>query len=141
MYATPAKGGLGDSKFWTTKSRYNMTEVEQKIKEYTTTVNTAFEYGAPYQLLIQKRWPGASIAVFDVHSLLTELMDHPAKYFTAPQNVTGYYQHCNLDWSNCTNAKQPLSSFVWYDELHPSERTGKWSHNTFFLRGGQRGLS
>lgn len=126
IYAAPAAGGTLDNKFFPNKTAYNMTEVQYKIKQYTTSVNTMFEYGVPYHLLVRKRWPSASFTIFDVHSLLSDIYKAPEKYLDAPANATGYYIHCDIDFSNCVNSKNPLSSFLWYDELHPSEKAGEW---------------
>lgn len=125
LYAAPQNGGLGDNHYWTNKTAYNMTEYEQKMKEYTTNVNTMFDYGVPVEARIKARWPDASFAVFDVHQLILDIRASPENYLDAPANVTGYYYHCAVDGSNCTQSEDPLSSFLWYDELHPSERTGK----------------
>ena len=97
----------------------------------------------PFQVLIKKRWPGATFSVFNVHSLLVDIYNEPSKYLTAPANATGYYIHCNpRDNSQCQTSSEAMSSFLWsvhvrfsshdsranrlsrYDELHPSERAG-----------------
>ncbi|KAI0151168.1 acetyl esterase [Pestalotiopsis sp. NC0098] len=123
LYAAPQNGGLGDNHYWTNKTAYNMTEYEQKMKEYTTNVNTMFDYGVPVETRIKARWPDATFAVFNVHQLILDIRASPENYLDAPANVTGYYYHCAVDGSNCTKSENSLSSFLWYDELHPSERT------------------
>ncbi|KAL2257378.1 hypothetical protein VTK26DRAFT_248 [Humicola hyalothermophila] len=125
LYAHPDNGGTGDSQFWNTKTKYNMTEYGQKIKQYTTNVNTMFEYGAPYQKLLKRRWPLATLDLFDVHSLLKDIHSQPAKYLDAPHNATGYYHHCDSTGGACVDQIDigPLSGFMWFDELHPSEKT------------------
>lgn len=57
-------------------------------------------------------------------SQLSELYYNPTKYFngSAPANVTGFENHCNLSGSECSRLPSP-DSFMWFDELHPSERT------------------
>lgn len=125
LYAHPRDGGTLDSQFWANKTLYNITEYSYKIKQYTTSVNTMFEYGAAFQQVVKSRWPKATLDLFDVHSLFVDIHNHPAKYLDAPYNVTGYYRHCAPDGSQCTDQTDlgPLSGFMWYDELHPSERT------------------
>ncbi|KAK8102379.1 acetyl esterase [Apiospora sp. TS-2023a] len=126
LYAAPQHGGAGDTHYWPTKTEAcNNTEVEQKMLEYTTNVNTMFDYGVPFQLLVNKtrRWSDASFAVFNVHQLMLDIYENPEKYLDAPANATGYYYHCAVDGSNCKNSEKPLSSYMWYDELHPSEKT------------------
>ncbi|KAK8109721.1 acetyl esterase [Apiospora kogelbergensis] len=126
LYAAPQNGGAGDNHYWPDKTRHcNNTETEQKILEYTTNVNTMFDYGAPFQLLVNKtrRWPETSFTVFNVHQLMLDIYNEPEKYLDAPANATGYYHHCDVDNKDCANSQNSLSSFMWYDELHPSERT------------------
>jgi len=76
--------------------------------------------------------PGAHIALFDSHSLFQDMFDHPALYLngTAPLNVTGAWDACiasdggaTLD---CTIANgTDRDSFLWADELHPSEQADR----------------
>ncbi|POR34892.1 Thermolabile hemolysin [Tolypocladium paradoxum] len=119
MYATPGIGGRGNHRYWRNPSAYNITEYQNKILEYTTSVNTMFDYGAPFYLCVQSRWPGATFSIFDVHSLVMDVRANPSAYLDAPANVTGPYRSC---LSNCVVSPEPLSSFMWYDELHPSAR-------------------
>lgn len=94
------------------------------MKEYTSLVNSIFSYRVPFELKIAKRYPGASFANFDVHSLLVEIYNNPSKYLTSPANVQGQYYLCDVaTGSKCTTSKLSLDHFMWYDELHPSERT------------------
>jgi hypothetical protein len=114
MYNVPALGGTMDSQFWGNKSAYNMTETKYKIMEYTTSVNTMFEYGAAYQTVLKKRWPEAAFAVFDVHSLMMDIINKPGEYLSAPANVTGYYRVCDPKGNaGCVDSKQPMDSFMW----------------------------
>ncbi|KAK3353598.1 hypothetical protein B0T25DRAFT_217399 [Lasiosphaeria hispida] len=126
LYALPQNGGTYDSQFWATKTAYNISEYGQKIKEYTTSVNTIFEYGVPFQTAIKSRWPKATFDLFNVHGLLTDIIKKPQDYLDAPYNVTGYFHHCkatnNADCTDQTNLG-PRSGFLWYDELHPSDKT------------------
>lgn len=92
--------------------------------EYTTTVNTVFSYRTPYEILIAKRYPNAEIALFDVHSLMTDIFYNPGNYLngtTAP-NVTGQYWKCSLDGKTCNAAEGSPDGYLWWDELHPGQR-------------------
>ena len=126
MYAAESAGGAGNNQYWQNKTLYNQTEYQYKMMEYATTVNTLFDYGVPFHLLVKARWPDAQFSIFNVHDLLTDIYNDPAAYLDAPANSHGFYHHCvATNNSDCTNAGEPASSFLWYDELHPSEKTGE----------------
>ena len=95
------------------------------MKEYTKLVNDDFDYRTPYELLVARRYPGASIAIFDVNSLMTNIYNNPTKYLASPANVTGQYHLCDaVTGASCTDQTGlSLDNFLWYDELHPSQRT------------------
>jgi hypothetical protein len=95
------------------------------MKEYTTLVNSLFTYRTPYELLVAKRYPGASFAVYDVNSFLTDIYNHPSQYLSTPANVTGPYYLCDLTGANCKTSSLGADHYLWYDELHPSEQTDK----------------
>lgn len=88
-------------------------------------MNSIFDVRSPYELLIKKRYPGASIAVFDTNSLITDIYNNPTQYLTSPANVTGQFYHCDpATGGDCvTQEGKVISQFLWYDELHPTERT------------------
>ena len=95
------------------------------MKEYTHLVNTIYTYRTPYELLISKRYPEASIAVFNVHDLLTDVYYNPTKYLASPANVTHPYYLCDPSGAPCVTSTLGLDHYMWYDELHPSEQTDK----------------
>ncbi|OTB15746.1 carbohydrate esterase family 16 protein [Daldinia sp. EC12] len=126
LYASTHNGGVGDNQYWENKTSYNTTEFEQKMLEYTTSVNTIFSYGAPFQLLVEARWPGASFTIFNIHQLFLDIYSNPSEYFDTPANTNEPYYGCSITGSgskNCTASEHSLSSFLWYDELHPSWKT------------------
>ncbi|TGJ87459.1 hypothetical protein E0Z10_g1290 [Xylaria hypoxylon] len=127
LYASIENGGSGNVNYWPNKTAYDTTEYEEKILEYTTTVNTIYDYGVPFQLRIQKRWPGASFTILNAHQIILDIIAKPEKYLDAPANVTGFYYTCPdpLSRDGCVASEDPLSSFLWYDSLHPSTRTGE----------------
>ncbi|VDC02525.1 unnamed protein product [Peniophora sp. CBMAI 1063] len=79
--------------------------------------------------------PGAHIGYFDSHGLFTDILDHPERYLngTKPYNVTGAAFACVYqvneslsDPGDCTsNWGSDADSFVWYNELHPSEQSDR----------------
>ncbi|KAI0036066.1 GDSL lipase/acylhydrolase [Vararia minispora EC-137] len=78
--------------------------------------------------------PGAHVGLFDSHALFTDILNNPAEYLngTAPFNTTGCVNSCIFPLGNgsaapvCTVAKgSDRDSFVWFDELHPSEQADR----------------
>lgn len=125
-YAAQSSGGAGDNLFWPNKTLYNETEYEYKILEYTQLANRLFDYGVAFELLVKARWPGATFDIFDVNSLLTDIYENPSDYLDAPANATGYFRHCNsTNTSDCVDQPNAVDTFLWYDELHPSNKTGE----------------
>lgn len=128
MYAAQSNGGVGDNQYWQNKSSggYNQTEYQYKMLEYTELVNRVFEYGVAYETQVKARWPGATFDVFDVNRLLSDIYHDPSQYLDSPANATGFYYHrCDADDSSlCTpTPSNPLDTYLWYDELHPSNKT------------------
>ncbi|KAH9905429.1 carbohydrate esterase family 16 protein [Xylariomycetidae sp. FL2044] len=123
LYAAPQNQGTGNNTYWTDKTAYNTTEYEQKMREYTTSVNTIFEYGLAYHANLENRWPGAAFSILNVHDLIRDIVSDPESYLDEPANATGYYHQCGgPDFDECTDSEYPLTSFLWYDELHPSTK-------------------
>lgn len=112
MYASIPNGGAGNNEYWGNKESFNTTETQYKMEEYLTSANTMFATGAPYNLLIKKRWSGATVSLLDVHSLLLDLRANPSKYYTEPVNITSSWRGCGD--SGCYQSTEPQSNFVWY---------------------------
>ncbi|KAG7443804.1 uncharacterized protein BT62DRAFT_902255, partial [Guyanagaster necrorhizus] len=75
--------------------------------------------------------PGAHIGIFDSHGLFQDIHDNPAMYLngTAPLNVMGAVVSCVYPEEGETGSVQCTTvfgtdrdSYLWYDELHPSEQ-------------------
>ncbi|KAH7061743.1 GDSL lipase/esterase [Auriculariales sp. MPI-PUGE-AT-0066] len=79
--------------------------------------------------------PGAHIGLFDSHALFTDMYSHPETYFngTDTLNVTGAVKSCvyqvngTADTAQCATvaAGSARDSYLWYDELHPSEQADR----------------
>ena len=125
QYATPENGGLPATKFWSDKVS-NITEISYRMYESVTTVNEIFKYRTPFEVENEERWNGVKVANFDVNSLITDIWNNPTTYLngTAPVNVTGVINECDVQGSNCVKHESP-DSYLWYDELHPSEQTSR----------------
>jgi hypothetical protein len=139
QYGLPGKGGLASTQYWPDKPS-NITEISYKMLEYVSLVNAIFKYETPYLTEVVNRYPGAHIAVMNINGLvrtrpphfvhvnvlivvlqLTDIYNNPSNYLngTAPLDVTGY---ANV---NATGNPASPDSFMWYDELHPSEQTDR----------------
>ncbi|KIK59717.1 carbohydrate esterase family 16 protein [Collybiopsis luxurians FD-317 M1] len=77
----------------------------------------------------------AHLGLFDSYSLFEDMIAHPAAYLngTAPLNTSSCVHACHYqlnestaDMGICTIANgTDRDSFLWYDELHPSEQTDR----------------
>ncbi|KAI4528635.1 hypothetical protein K525DRAFT_230649 [Schizophyllum commune Loenen D] len=110
----------------------NATEWNIFMQELTTAGNKIAE------LLLRQlalSLDGAHVALFDSHSLFTEMIANPGSYLngTAPLNVTAAIRTC--DWKEnqdptdtvpCTVVNgTDRDSYMWQDELHPSEQANR----------------
>jgi phospholipase/lecithinase/hemolysin len=131
----------GPDGYWPNKTG-NYSEISGRMMEQVVTVNALYDYRTPYEVRVAESFPGASFAVYNVHDLVShctftrismvradllqfaDIIANPSEYLngSAPLNTTGFIHHCNLARANCTSLPSP-DSFVWYDELHPSEQT------------------
>ncbi|KAI9870229.1 MAG: hypothetical protein M1830_004504 [Pleopsidium flavum] len=125
LYANDTDMGVGHNQYWKMKPD-NHTAIAEKMKEYSTTINNVWKYQVPYEALIANRYPGANFAMFDVYSLILDIYTKPSSYLngTAPANVTGFSHQCSVNGTMCTMDSSP-DSFLWFDELHPSEQTDR----------------
>ncbi|KAL4782193.1 hypothetical protein BJX76DRAFT_349579 [Aspergillus varians] len=121
LYAIPENGGLVSSSSYPDKGA-NITEISYRMWESVVTTNDVFYYKTAYESKIAHRYPGAQLAVMDMYGLISDIYHNPIEYLAEPANVTGYVNHCNRTTGHCE--RQPNeASFLWFDELHPSERT------------------
>lgn len=69
LYATPENNGVRLNHYWPNKPE-NITEVSYRMWEQVATANSVFQYRTPFELLVKRRYPGASFAVMDMYSLV-----------------------------------------------------------------------
>ncbi|GJE92178.1 carbohydrate esterase family 16 protein [Phanerochaete sordida] len=118
------------NRYWTAPR--NTTEWSVFMTEMTTAGNALSR--ALLEMLAPKL-PGAHLGLFDSHQLFEDMLSNPAKFLngTVPPNTTGAIHQCffdinesTSDLNNCTTVTGPAAdSFLWYDELHPSEQTDR----------------
>ncbi|KAF9522769.1 hypothetical protein CPB83DRAFT_871864 [Crepidotus variabilis] len=72
------------------------------------------------------------VEFFDAYRFFEEMYNQPAKYFNGsiPPDVLGHCHRCDVptDWHFCGIGDCSLAerdSYMWWDELHPSEQTGR----------------
>lgn len=114
LYGLPDAGGLRASHFWPNKPA-NATEYSYKMKEFSTAVNSVFEYRVPFEVRLAKRYPGAHFAIFDTNALIGDIYRNPKGYLngTTPANVTGVYLQCPVNGGDCVEDEGDLDSFLW----------------------------
>lgn len=126
LYALPEAGGVvSNPGYWPTKPS-NLTEISGRMMEQVVTVNAIYEYRTPFAARVAREFEGASLAVYDVHGLFTDIYYNPSEYLngSAPLNVTGVVHRCDATGANCYTSDSP-DSFMWYDDLHLSEQTAR----------------
>ncbi|KAF8182925.1 GDSL lipase/esterase [Pholiota molesta] len=117
-------------RYWT--AQRNTTEWSVFMTELVLSGN------ALTKLMLQALAPtlsGAHVGIFDSYSLFADMFVHPQLYLngTAPLNVTGAVQACVFQLNEavsdpgvCTIAQgTDRDSFLWFDELHPSEQADR----------------
>lgn len=122
LYANTTLHGVGPGHYWPDKPT-NHTWIYNKMFQYVKTLNSLYSYRTPYEAVVSGRFPGAEFALFDVGSVFLDVYERPSEYLngTTPLHVTGFYKQCDPTAGNCTQSDSP-DSWLWYDELHPSEQ-------------------
>jgi hypothetical protein len=72
QYALPENDGVTAPRYWKDKTQYNsnLTQISEKMRQYSTLVNSVYEFQIPYQVKLTKRYAKSQFALFDVHSLV-----------------------------------------------------------------------
>ncbi|KAH8833908.1 GDSL lipase/esterase [Flagelloscypha sp. PMI_526] len=102
----------------------------KRMQNFVATVNTLVKLGVKD---LKEEWKGqASVEWFDTYSLFKEMYDHPENYFngTLPPTSHNWCHRCDVptDWHYCGIGDcvgDERDSFMWWDELHPSEQAGR----------------
>lgn len=114
LYANATAGGVGQNPYWPEKPS-NKTQISETMKEYTSTLNMVYKYQTGFDVMVANRYPGAQFALYDVHSLITDIYTNPTAYLNGslPANVTGFDKHCNIDGTSCSQGDSP-DSYLWF---------------------------
>lgn len=73
QYALPENDGVTAPRYWPDKLQYdsNITQISEKMRQYSTLVNAIYEYQIPYELKVTHRYAKSEFALFNVHSLVS----------------------------------------------------------------------
>ena len=76
MYALPQNGGTIDTEYWEDEDTYNTnaTQVSEKMRQYVALVNSIYAYRTPAEVQISDRYPASSFTIYDVHSLVRNIL-------------------------------------------------------------------
>lgn len=108
------RANTGDSGYWPNHTLYPQRTYESKMERQTKGVNALFEVGSKFNVALRQRWPGASLTVFDVHSLFMDIYADPDRYLVNPGDPYDPYHRCNPNNTDgCRNSTQPQDSFLW----------------------------
>ncbi|THU78975.1 carbohydrate esterase family 16 protein [Dendrothele bispora CBS 962.96] len=121
------------NRYWTAPR--NTTEWELVMAQYSRAANGLSTY--MLRDLIPTL-PEAHVGIFNTYDFFSDIYSNPQNYLngTAPPNVEIPARSCIFQTDdrsesimgkgNCTEAKgSERDSYMWWDELHPSEQTGR----------------
>ncbi|RDI77215.1 hypothetical protein Vi05172_g12771 [Venturia inaequalis] len=139
QYALPSNGGATATRSFPNKASLNATEISYRMMGQVELVDEAFQYRTPFEVKFGDKFKEANFAYFDVNSLFNEMYTNPSAYLngTAPLNVTSWINRCS---GNSCPGKLSPDSYLWYDELHPSEQADRNVAKEFVqvFKGGSR---
>ncbi|KZT69466.1 carbohydrate esterase family 16 protein [Daedalea quercina L-15889] len=118
------------NRYWTEER--NTTEWHVMMTE---TTNTGNALSLAWLTALAPTLEGAHLGYFDSYGLVADIYANPQNYLngTVPLNVTGCINSCVYQVNESTAATVTCDvaegtardSFLWYDELHPSEQTDR----------------
>ncbi|KAF4552899.1 GDSL-like Lipase/Acylhydrolase-like protein 2 [Elsinoe fawcettii] len=125
LYGRADAGGFGPGQYWMNKSTDAATinNISADMAEEVATVNEIYEYRTPVEVLVEKKFKGSNVAVFDMEGLIGDIYYNPAQYLNGtaePLSTTGVVNRCTAN-RTCVRSDSP-DSYLWFDELHPGEQ-------------------
>ncbi|KAL4965969.1 uncharacterized protein BDV14DRAFT_199420 [Aspergillus stella-maris] len=110
---------------WPPMSSYGLGDYITLVREYAVSVSTMLKFGVPYQRL-EGSWPGATVTFFDAQQLIVDIVADPETYLVDEPVAKGtevFRKGCrDFAQTDCDFNEGPLGRYVWFDDLHPSER-------------------
>jgi hypothetical protein len=87
LYANESYGGVDESWLWQGKNETfvgsNKTEASEIMREYVGTVNQILKYGLGFEAVVERRWKGSEMVLFDVHRLVSCYFYEPTYLFAS----------------------------------------------------------
>ncbi|KAF2433500.1 hypothetical protein EJ08DRAFT_628689 [Tothia fuscella] len=122
QYATIANGGVTKSRFWQDKPA-DIDGISRKMSYQVQVANTAMRSRME---ALGRQYSEGKFALFDTHELFENVYKNPRNYLngTEKPNVSSWINQCDGQGNNCTPKPSP-DSYLWYDELHPSEQADR----------------
>ncbi|KZT00212.1 carbohydrate esterase family 16 protein [Laetiporus sulphureus 93-53] len=118
------------NRYWT--EQRNTTEWNVFMTEMTNTGNAL---SRAMLTALAPTLEGAHLGIFDSYGLVSDIRAFPQNYLngSVPYNVTGCINSCVFQLNESTSGTPDCTvaegtardSFLWYDELHPSEQTDR----------------
>ncbi|KAE9388302.1 hypothetical protein BT96DRAFT_438020 [Gymnopus androsaceus JB14] len=111
---------------------HNGTNWHKRAFNFANSLNELLKDGVSNLATEWESEPETSVEFFDTYAFFEEMYNHPAMFFNGsiPANVTGHCHQCpdpdnflDCGIGDCTLAQR--DSYMWWDELHPSEQTGR----------------
>ncbi|KAG9126861.1 hypothetical protein FRC07_001646 [Ceratobasidium sp. 392] len=128
LYLIPMYSATGyPTKFFS--SPHNQTEWSILMAELVRSGNELQALRTKY--VAPSQFPGARFGLFDSYGLFKDIYEKPASYLVGPSyNVTEVINACKYPYGNSTLVcvTQPPAvrdSYLWWDELHPSEQANR----------------
>jgi phospholipase/lecithinase/hemolysin len=114
------------TQYYPDKDLANHTQINKKMRQQTTSVNEILTHKLPYEVLVSGRYPGSRFALFDISRFLSNIYYNPSAYLNGsrPITVQDWERQCDPTGEECVfrNDGESPDSFMWWDELHPSEQ-------------------
>lgn len=139
QYVPEHLGGREPTFGWPTKDDVNATRWQHQLEEYTTAVSSLSVYGARVQLLLEDRWPGAVLTVFDARRKMLDMYAEPEAWLDGSANKTSPWRLCTDDFFDCDISEETLDSHYWYDDTHASPKIRKYLPHSHSAHGPRPG--
>ncbi|KAF2152059.1 carbohydrate esterase family 16 protein [Myriangium duriaei CBS 260.36] len=124
LYGLPSAGGVAADNYWPNKSsEVNVTAASYRMLEEVVTVNEIYALRTAVEVQLQHKFPGAHFALMSMYDLVNDIYHDPGRFLngTTALSVDTPYDKCSAT-DVCTKSGSP-DSYLWYDDLHPSEQT------------------